>query len=367
MNTKTLVGSRLRLGWVLLMLVGVLQGCGGGGGSPAPTYTIGGSVTGLTGAGLVLKNGGDTLPVTGASPVNFTFATALESGKGYAVSVMTQPSGQGCTVTNNASGTVSANVTNVAVTCIDNVNATGYYSTGSLNVHDNMGNALPPITDLQGIVSNNRVMMFSTSSGLSYDGTFAVTGDSFNGTVAVYTYGRDAVTVNISGTITVGTTLAGSFTGTGAGSGSFSLDYANTNNQVADISRVVRPPPPSGRDWRGMVADAPAFAFSFLIPQPSGSNPLALEFYNSLVVSPAGYFAACQPGAGFITAIAQTNLYDVSGTSLVGCSPNTAIINTNYSGLATVLTDATVNAKADNSLIFMLSNGTYHFYGVFIR
>ena len=77
--------------------------------------TIGGSVTGLTGAGLVLQdNGGDNLAISKNGA--FTFATALASGASYAVTVLTQPTGQTCAVT-SGTGTASANVTNVAVSC----------------------------------------------------------------------------------------------------------------------------------------------------------------------------------------------------------------------------------------------------------
>ncbi len=85
------------------------------------TYTIGGSVSGLSGAGLVLQNnGGDNLTVE--SNGAFTFATPIASGAAYAVTVLTQPSNpaQTCTVT-NGSGTAIANVTNVQVTCANNV------------------------------------------------------------------------------------------------------------------------------------------------------------------------------------------------------------------------------------------------------
>jgi sugar lactone lactonase YvrE len=91
-------------------------GGGGGGGTGATTYSVGGTITGLTGSGLTLAdNGGDTLSVpSGAS--TFTFATKLQSGAGYDVTVAAQPIGDECQVS-AASGTVSANVTSVAVAC----------------------------------------------------------------------------------------------------------------------------------------------------------------------------------------------------------------------------------------------------------
>ncbi|MGH8287506.1 MAG: lactonase family protein [Steroidobacteraceae bacterium] len=105
-----------------------LAGCGGGGGGsggggttpppppPPTTYSIGGTVSGLTGTGLVLQdNGGDNLSVTANGA--FTFATKVDSGGAYAVTVLTQPSGQTCTVADGTGTTGSANVTNVAVNC----------------------------------------------------------------------------------------------------------------------------------------------------------------------------------------------------------------------------------------------------------
>ncbi len=100
------------------MLLMLLAACGGGGGSSAPTYTVGGVVTGLNGSGLTLQdNGGDNLAVP--VPGGFTFAGSLSSGAAYAVSVATQPSlpTQNCVVTRGAGTVGAANVTNVAVNC----------------------------------------------------------------------------------------------------------------------------------------------------------------------------------------------------------------------------------------------------------
>src|SRR5260221_3276672 len=78
-------------------------------------FTVGGTVSGLTGTGLVLQNnGGNNLPVSISGA--FTFSTHVDAGADYSVTVLTQPSGQSCTVSNGA-GTASANVTNVAVAC----------------------------------------------------------------------------------------------------------------------------------------------------------------------------------------------------------------------------------------------------------
>jgi len=67
-------------------------------------YKVGGSVTGLTGSGLILQlNGGNDLAVNGST---FTFTNAISSGSSYIVGIAQQPSGQTCGVT-DASGTVT--------------------------------------------------------------------------------------------------------------------------------------------------------------------------------------------------------------------------------------------------------------------
>lgn len=116
------------------LAVAFLSGCDGDGGTPVPilipplrpTFTISGSVTGLTGTGLVLQNGGNNLSISSGNS-NFTFTTAIASGSPYSVSVFTQPRspGQTCTVA-NATGTMgSANIANITVSCVLNTFTTG--------------------------------------------------------------------------------------------------------------------------------------------------------------------------------------------------------------------------------------------------
>jgi 6-phosphogluconolactonase (cycloisomerase 2 family) len=84
----------------------------------ARTYTLGGTVSGLTGTGLVLQyNGANDLAIAENRP--FTFAAPLADGKDYVVTVATPPGApsQVCQIF-NASGTISgADVTNVKVAC----------------------------------------------------------------------------------------------------------------------------------------------------------------------------------------------------------------------------------------------------------
>jgi 6-phosphogluconolactonase (cycloisomerase 2 family) len=110
-------------------------------------YTVGGSVTGLVGSGLVVQtNASNNMSI--ASSGNYVFST-LASGSNYTITVMTQPSGptQTCVVTNGTGIITTANVTNVAITCtIDNYTISGTVSGLSgagLVVQTNGANNLP--------------------------------------------------------------------------------------------------------------------------------------------------------------------------------------------------------------------------------
>jgi hypothetical protein len=144
----------------------LITACGGGKGS-LPTFTVGGSVSGLAGTGLVLQNnGGDNVSVS--SDGNFVFATRVATGSAYAVTVKTQPStpSQTCTAT-DASGTVAAaNVSDVVITCVTNtyrvnVTVSGLAGAG-LDLEDNGADDLA--------VSTNGTIAFATevTSGAAY-------------------------------------------------------------------------------------------------------------------------------------------------------------------------------------------------------
>jgi uncharacterized repeat protein (TIGR03803 family) len=109
-----------------------LAGCGGGGtpNSTPQSYSVSGSVAGLaSGESVVLlDNGGDALKVS--TDGGYTFATALDTGATYSVTVGTQPVGQTCTVA-QGSGTVrTQSITGIAVTCTVNTYTIGGEITG---------------------------------------------------------------------------------------------------------------------------------------------------------------------------------------------------------------------------------------------
>ncbi|MGL6029299.1 MAG: hypothetical protein ACRC0M_05905 [Legionella sp.] len=81
-------------------------------------YTVGGTVSGLSGTVVLQDNGGDNLTIN--SNGSFTFATPVAQGAPYSVTVLTQPAGQTCSLTNGSGTMGGANVTNVGVNCVTN-------------------------------------------------------------------------------------------------------------------------------------------------------------------------------------------------------------------------------------------------------
>ena len=82
-------------------------------------FLVGGTISGLTADGLVLTNGttGGTFPAASGT-TSFTFAAPVVYGTTYGVTVLTQPTGLFCSVTNGAGTMGDAGVTNIAVNCV---------------------------------------------------------------------------------------------------------------------------------------------------------------------------------------------------------------------------------------------------------
>jgi len=171
-----------------------LAGCGGGGNSTPPppaTYTIGGTVTGLTGSGLVLQdNNGNNLTVS-ANATSFTFTNSVTSGQPFSVTVLTQPAAEVCTVT-SGTGIAAANVTSVSIACIKAYTIGGgvFGLSGSgLVLQDNTGN-------------NLTVSASSTSYFFTFDGAIPSGGAPYSITVLANPAGQACTVANPIGNAT---------------------------------------------------------------------------------------------------------------------------------------------------------------------
>jgi len=212
---KIMPGSREWLKTVVAVVNGIavvaLCSCGGGGGGtsksagqpvtdvPPPKLqpsTVGGTVAGLIGSGLVLENNGaDDLAVSVGSDESFVFADTVAAGSSYAVSVKTQPSfpDQTCTVNLGSGVARGAAITNVSVTCVSNQTPAFVYAVnlpdGSIDSYavDPATGSLTPLAGGAATVPAQPGLANLDSISLSADptGTY-VFAASATGTVAAY-------------------------------------------------------------------------------------------------------------------------------------------------------------------------------------
>jgi len=214
----------------------------------SPTYTISVAVTGLTGTLVMQDNVGDNLTFTTNNTQ--TFATSYASGSTYTVSVKTQPAGQTCKLSANASGTITSNIT-VTATCgpssgapTISVAVTGL--SGTVVLQDDQGDTLT--------FTSNGTQTFATpyTSGASY--TVNVTNQpSAQACIPTYTTGTINSDITINATCATGSTRQlGTITGVSSVSCSGSIKNGVCQQMtvscpgVPDVQAYVKTNTPTG-------------------------------------------------------------------------------------------------------------------------
>ena len=234
-----------------------------------------------------------------------------------------------------------------------NANPTGYYdNSGTATIDDNGTDTgvATGIADLQAMINGNRFMMISDAEGLFYDGTItSISINDFAANVSVYKHGPDAT---ITGTITEKSKITGALTGTGAGNGSFTLQYALSNNQAADLSRIEKST--FGDVWEANIGNATS-------GETTGFQINNGGITGQTVASADGFFQTCIISSGSFVPVNGTSLYEVT-LDMTLCDPNTQL-NLTYVGLAASWTDT----ATDNRLAIGAtdSNKTYGINGDF--
>lgn len=200
-----------------------LAACGGKS-SNSSSYTIGGTITGLSAGSVVLANGSQSVTVS-SSATTWSFASPFAAGSSYAVVVETQPSGELCEVTSGGSGaSLSGNVNDVAVVCSDygqwiwegglsTVNVSGAYGTQGAGTASNAPGARQAASSW--IDASGNLWVFG---GYGFDATGDV-GDlndlwQFSPSTGVWTWISGGSATNATGVYgTQGTAAAGNLPG----------------------------------------------------------------------------------------------------------------------------------------------------------
>lgn len=308
-----------------------------------PRFSVSGSISGL--AGTVVLQTGDSVKTFTTNGTK-TLSTPIPSGTAYAVTVKTQPTGQVCTVT-NGTGTVLAEVTNVAVNC---VSTTRNYATVSTYV-------------------NAAAAQFSNAEGIAVDSAGVLyVADMINNRI------RKIAT---DGTVTTlaGTTTPGSLNGTGAAA-SFSFPQsvatdADGNVYVADTSNhLIRKITPAGvvTTVAGIAGSAghtngPAATAKFNSPSgiatDTSGNLYVADANNNLIrkISAAGEVTTLA-GPGSLDATGapapafnspRALVVDPTGVVYVSDSANNMIRKITPAGVVTTLAGSTTAGNADGN------------------
>ena len=160
------------LAFLISVMVVSCGGEGGGGGGTAssgtPAYTVGVTLSGLSGQVTLLNNGADPLTLTANG--SFTFATPIGYNGSYSVTVGTQPTGTTCSIANNSgSGTnVIGNINNVSVMCA----ATTYSISGTVTGLVGQITLLNNLSDAKTITANG---IFTFQTPIASGGSHSVT------------------------------------------------------------------------------------------------------------------------------------------------------------------------------------------------
>jgi uncharacterized repeat protein (TIGR01451 family) len=264
-------------------------------------YSVGGTVQGLAGSGLVLRNnGGNNLPISGNGP--FTFSTTLGEGSSYAVTAFAQPTGprQTCTVSNSTGVVGTADITDVLVTCVTN-----RYSVGG-TVSGLAGDGLVLLNnggDAQAVTSNGAFAFAAQDDGSGYAVTIASQPTNLSQTCTVQNGSGTLAGASISNVTVSCVTNQYSVVGTVSGLAGNGLVLLN-----------------NGGDPQAVTSNG-AFAFA---AQDDGSGYLV-----TIATQPTNLSQTCtvQNGSG---TIAGANITHVA----VQCVTNEYTVGGNVSGLA---------------------------------
>ncbi len=339
-------------------------------GPSSGSYTVGGTVTGLTaGASLVLRNSSDGDTVLVSSSGSFAFPTGQASGASYAASVEEESSGLSCTVS-GADGIVgTADVTSIAVTCASSGTSSppSSYSVGGTVSGLPTGATLVLSNSLDGdtvSVSASGAFAFPTAqpSGASYNtviemqpatATCAVSNGS--GTVG----SSDVTSIAVTCTAATGAavyTIGGSTVGLPQGESVVLTDSGNNDAVTVTANGIYTFPTsePSGYAYDVTVETAPSGETCTV---SGGQGYIGVTNVTSVLVScssssttyTVGGTVAWGSGAsGTLTvSLGGTNLVTVTSPASTFTFPTALAAGSNYV--------ATITAEPSGSLCYIAS------------
>jgi len=228
---------------------------------------------------------------------------------------------------------------------IPNADPAGYY-TGTASVKQNDNTTPFEITDLQVMVNGTSIMAMSVSNVILYDITVGdINGSSYTGAVTVYKDGILFTTTTVSGTITEGTGLTGTFVGSDIVNGSFTVAY-DTRVNATDASLAIIGSTSYRGGYNASTVDLRIDIDATGNVVSSFASTDAVKFEDCNIVAVSTY-----------SPVPNQNLYIVNFT-FSGCTDGA--VNGSYTGLMSVFDDLTLQTPLINgSMPLSFSNGNY--------
>jgi hypothetical protein len=286
------------------------------------TYTVGGTISGLSGTVILQDNAGDDLTLNGSG--SFAFRSPIAFGDTYAITVLNQPSSpaQTCAITSGATGTMSgADVTNVVVACTTNSYSVGGTISGlggTAVLQDNTGDNLT--------VTSNGAFTFPSPvlAGASFDVTVRTQPSSPAQTCTVVSGGAGVVGSSNVSSVSVSCTT----------------NQYQVGGTVSGLNGTVVLQDNAGDD----VSVSSDGSFSFATALASGTS------YNATVlVQPASQTCSVSAASGTVTNAAVTSI-------VINCVTNAYTVGGSVSGATGSLT-LQLNGGSD----LVVSAGTFTF------
>jgi uncharacterized repeat protein (TIGR03803 family) len=288
-------------------------------------FALGGSISGLNGAGLVLANGTDSLGVA-AGATSFTLPTPVATGSSYTVSVRTQPAGVACSVTQGSGIMPTAAVTSVRVSCTDQPFSLGGHISG---LGMNTGLVLANGTDSLSVAAGATTFIMPTR--VPFASSYAVTVQSApTGLSCQVTNGAGIMPANNLANVAVAcATQAFPVGGTITGLTAAGLVLAD------------------GADLLSVTAGATHFTMPLHIPYHT-------TYLITVNTQPSGLHCTVSNGAGLMGSNPVTNV-------VVTCAPSSFTVGGSISGVSVtglVLANGsdTLNVMA-NAMSFSMPSG----------
>jgi N-acetylneuraminic acid mutarotase len=274
---------------------------------PRGHVAVGGSVAGLPARSTIViqDDGADstTISANGA----FTFSAAIASGTPYAVSILSEPAGQNCSVTNGSGITGTQAVTSILVACGSssyNVGGTvaGLPGGARLTLLDNGGDRLNV---------GNGPFIFNTP---------VASGSGYAASLASVPSGQDCTLSQASGTV-----AAANVTTIAVNCAPLTFAIGGTVSGLASGTSVVLQD--NGTDTTTVAANGP---FNFAVPVASGAG-----YAVTVLASPTATQCTVGAGSGVVAAATVANV----GVTCGSPSFDVAASVSNLAGAGLVLQD----------------------------